>query len=104
MKEPSPTLRVSNQLGGNGEKLEELRVCLDPQPFSKAILRNPFRPPDTEGIHVTLHGKGIFIVIDQASAFWPVKPERLSIKVVLFSHTLGQDEAQAIAPLDSLCQ
>ena len=61
--EPEHTPWVSN-LVATEKKSGELRVCLDPRPLNKAIMRDPFPPPDMEFIHSSLSGKQIFTVID----------------------------------------
>ena len=87
--EPGYTPWVSN-LVVTEKKSGELRICLDPRPLNKAIMRDPFPPPDMEFIHSSLSGKRIFTVIDQSSAFWQVKLNERSSKLCSFHTPWGK--------------
>ena len=50
-----------------------LRLCLDPKPLNKAILREHFSIPTPEEVATKLAGKKVFSVLDFKDAFWHVR-------------------------------
>ena len=50
-----------------------MRVCLDPRPLNKVIMREHHRIPTPEDVQACMAGKQIFTVVDMKDAFWHVK-------------------------------
>ena len=87
--EPGPTPWISN-LVITEKKSGELRICLDPKPLNRAIIRDPFPALSNEYIHANLSGKCVFSVLDQSSAFWQVKLSEESSRLCAFHTPWGK--------------
>lgn len=54
-------------------KTGKLRVCLDPQPLNKAILRPYYPLPTLEDVTSKLAGAKYFSILDARSGYWAIK-------------------------------
>ena len=60
-------------------KTHKLRVCLDPQPLNKAILRPHYPLPTLEDVTSKLTGAKFFSVLDARSSYWAIKIGRANV-------------------------
>ena len=87
MREPAKW--VSN-LVMSEKKNGKLRICLDPKPLNKAIIREPFPAPTLHYVQSKLTGKKVFSVLDQSSSFWQVKLSEESSMLCTFNTPWGR--------------
>lgn len=68
----------------------QLRVCLDPRPLNKCILRSIYPLPTFEYLKAKLAGASIFSVLDAKSAFWCIPLDESSADLCTFSTPFGR--------------
>ena len=84
-----PTQWVSNLVITN-KKNGTIRLCLDPKPLNKAILREHFIIPTPDEIAAKLAGKKVFSVLDLKDAFWHIKLSEKSSYFTTFHTPWGR--------------
>ena len=71
------------------KKCDDIRVCLDPRPLNKYIIREHFALPTREELMSQFAGAKWFSKIDANSAFWQVKLDEESSFLTTFSTPFG---------------
>ena len=84
-----PTDWVSN-LVVTMKKNADLRVCLDPQCWNKALKREHFRLPVLDDILSKLSNAKLFSTLDVKNAYWHVVLDDESSKLTTFSTPFGR--------------
>ena len=72
------------------KKDKSLRICLDPCPLNRAILRERHAIPTSFDVQAQLSGKSVFTVIDMQSAFWHVRLSDSSSYLTTFHSPWGR--------------
>lgn len=67
-----------------------LRLCLDPQPLNKEILRAHYPLPTLEDARSKLAGSSFFSKLDASTAFWSVKLDNESTDLCTFQTPFGR--------------
>lgn len=67
-----------------------LRLCIDPKPLNKFILREHFLIPTTNDIISKLSGKSVFSVIDMKDGFWQLELDKKSSDLCVFNTPFGR--------------
>ena len=68
----------------------KIRICIDPQPLNKAIMRSHYPLPSIEQITPKLHKAKVFSVLDAKTGFWQVKLDRESSYLTTFNTPFGR--------------
>ena len=71
-KVTEPTQWVNALVVCEKPKTHKLRVCLDPRPLNKAILRPHYPLPTLEDVTSKLTGAKFFSVLDARSGYWAI--------------------------------
>ena len=71
---------------GNGS----LRICMDPKPLNKALLRNHYLMPTIDDVLPSLTSAKVFSTVDAAHAFWHVQLDEESSKLTTFETPFGR--------------
>lgn len=71
-------------------KTGKLRVCLDPRPLNKAILRPHYPLPTLEDVITKLAGARYFSVLDARSGYWTIKLSHESSLLTTFNTVFGR--------------
>lgn len=71
-------------------KTGKLRVCLDPRPLNKAILRPHYPLPTLEDVTTKLAGAKYFSVLDARSGYWAIKLSNESSMLTTFNTVFGR--------------
>lgn len=69
---------------------KSLRVCLDPQPLNREIVRARYQLPTIEDIRNNLLGASCFSKLDASSAFWSMKLDKESQDYCTFGSPVGR--------------
>nr|CAI5851190.1 unnamed protein product [Callosobruchus analis] len=67
-----------------------LRICIDPKPLNKYILREHFQIPTNSDIISRLTGSSIFSVIDMKEGFWQLQLDDYSADLCVFNSPFGR--------------
>ncbi|XP_026687288.1 uncharacterized protein K02A2.6-like [Diaphorina citri] len=67
-----------------------LRVCLDPRPLNKAIMRSQYPLPTLESIRSKLIGAQYFSKLDASTAFWSMQLDEKSTDLCAFGTPFGR--------------
>ena len=71
-------------------KTKKLRICLDPRPLNKAILREHFQLPTIEDITSRLTGTRIFLKLDANCGYWQIPLNTDSQLLTTFNSPFGR--------------
>lgn len=72
------------------KKSGKLRVCIDPRPLNKAILRQHFKMPTREEMIAQLAGAKYFSKLDAAQGFWQLELDEPSSYLCTFITPFGR--------------
>ena len=89
-KVTEPTQWVNALVVCEKPKTHKLRVCLDPRPLNKAILRPHYPLPTLEDVTSKLTGAKFFSVLDARSGYWAIKLSEESSLLTTFNTTVGR--------------
>lgn len=80
------------QCNGNVKKTKtgKLRVCLDPRPLNKAILRPHYPLPTLEDMTSKLAGAKYFSILDARSGYWAIELSEESSLLTTFNTIFGR--------------
>lgn len=81
-KVTEPTPWISNMVVI--EKNDKLRICIDPTPLNKALLRSHFQIPTIEEILPEITNAKIFTVLDAKDGYWQIKLDEASSYLTTF--------------------
>ena len=62
-----------NQMAVPRKRNGDIRICLDPQPLNKVLIRERYKLPTFEDILPQLNNVKIFTKLDVKEAYWPVR-------------------------------
>ena len=68
----------------------KLRICLDPKPLNKAIMRPHYQLPTIEDVATRLADAKIFSVLDAKNGFWQVELDQPSAELTAFHSPFGR--------------
>ena len=71
-------------------KAKKLRICLDPRPLNKVILREHFQLPTIEDITSRLTGARIFSKLDANCGYWQIPLDTDSQLLTTFNSPFGR--------------
>ena len=69
---------------------KKLRICLDPRPLNKAILREHYQLPTLEDISTRLTGAKVFSKLDASHGYWQVPLDVESQLLTTFNSPFGR--------------
>ena len=69
---------------------KKLRICLDPRPLNKAILREHYQLPTLEDISTRLTGAKVFSKLDASHGYWQVPLDEESQLLTTFNSPFGR--------------
>ncbi|KAK0137210.1 hypothetical protein N1851_026595 [Merluccius polli] len=85
-----PTQWVNALLTCEKPKTHKLRVCLNPRPLNKAILRPYYPLPTLEDVTCKLAGAKYFSILDARSGYWAIKLSEESSLLITFNMIFGR--------------
>ena len=88
-KVEEPTDWVNSLVVVEKPKSKKRRICLDPRPLNKAILREHFQLPTLEDIATRLSGARIFSKLDANHGYWQI-PLDESQQLTTFNSPFGR--------------
>ena len=68
----------------------DIRLCIDPKPLNKALLRNHYLMPTLEDVLPDLTNAKVFSAVDASHAFWQVELDDESSKLTVFETPFGK--------------
>ena len=89
-KVEEPTDWVNSLVVVEKPKSKKLRICLDPRPLNKAILREYFQLPTLEDIATRLSGARIFSKLDANHGYWQIPLDDESQQLTTFNSPFGR--------------
>ena len=89
-KEEEPTDWVNSLVVVEKPKSKKLRICLDPRPLNKAILREHFQLPTLEDTATCLSGARIFSKLDANHGYWQIPLDDESQQLTTFNSPFGR--------------
>ena len=89
-KVEEPTDWVNTLVVVEKPKSKKLRICLDPRPLNKAILRELFQLPTLEDIATRLSGARIFSKLDANHGYWQIPLDDESQQLTTFNSPFGR--------------
>eukprot|EP00731_Ephydatia_muelleri_P001018 Em0001g1018a len=89
-KVEEPTDWVNSLVVVEKPKSKKLRICLDPRPLNKAILREHFQLPTLEDIATRLSGARIFSKLDANHGYWQIPLDDESQQLTTFNSPFGR--------------
>lgn len=90
VKVEEPTDWVNSFVVVEKPKSKQLRICLDPRPLNKAILREHFQLPTLDDIATRLHGAKVFSKLDANHGYWQISLDRESQLLTTFNTPFGR--------------
>ncbi|KAL5479802.1 hypothetical protein EMCRGX_G023380 [Ephydatia muelleri] len=85
-----PTDWVNSLVVVEKPKTKQLRICLDPRPLNKAIMREHFQLPTLDDIATRLHGAKVFSKLDANHGYWQIPLDRASQLLTTFNTPFGR--------------
>ncbi|KAL5468831.1 hypothetical protein EMCRGX_G029953 [Ephydatia muelleri] len=85
-----PTDWVNSLVVVEKPKTKQLRICLDPRPLNKAIMREHFQLPTLDDIASRLHGAKVFSKLDANHGYWQIPLDRASQLLTTFNTPFGR--------------
>ena len=92
-----------NSLVVTGKKSGGLRLCLDPKPLNKVVMREPSIIPTASEVQAQLAGKRIFTVLDMRDAYWHVNTNGYIFVPLHVQYTMGSKTISENAVRVMLC-
>lgn len=89
-KVTEPTQWVNALVVCEKPKTGKLRICLDPRPLNKAIMRPHYPLPTLEDVTSKLAGAKFFSILDARSGYWAIKLSEESSLLTTFNTTFGR--------------
>lgn len=89
-KVTEPTKWVNALVVCEKPKTHKLRVCLDPRPLNKAIMRPHYPLPTLEDVTSKLAGAKYFSTLDARSGYWAIKLSKESSMLTTFNTLYGR--------------
>ena len=68
----------------------KLRICIDPQPLNKALMREHYRLPTLDDVLPQLHKAKVFTKLDVKEAFWHIVLDEQSSKLTTMITPFGR--------------
>jgi len=90
MDEPSEWISALLVVAKGGPKSGKIRICIDPKPLNKALLRSHYPMRTIDDILPELRDAKVFTSCDASHAFWHVSLDEPSSKLTTFESPWGR--------------